>query len=119
MEDHFGKETAHAAPPLGPAQNKKSLRTGSEGAGGREGLLTSRENAFLGIEEHPGSFSETERYLSLAKETALCSQSGKILCPSVLLVRLTLSGEGEPAWSCDSKWGHQWGVLEGRREMWS
>lgn len=49
VEDHFGKETAHAAPPLGPAQNKKSLRTGSEGAGGREGLLTSRENAFLGL----------------------------------------------------------------------
>lgn len=97
VEDRFRKEAAHSAPPLCPPQNKKSLRTGSEGAGGRKVLLKSRENAFLGIEEHPGSFSETERYLSLAKETALCSQSGKILCPSVLLVYLTLSGEGEPA----------------------
>lgn len=76
VEDRFTKEAARSAPPLCPPQNKRSLRTegwGMEGADGREVVLKSRENAFLGMEEHPGSFSETERYLSLAKETAFAA----------------------------------------------
>lgn len=62
------------SPTLSP-QNKKSLRTERRGGGadGREDLLKSRENAFLGMEEHPGSFSEMERYLSLAKEMAFAA----------------------------------------------